>query len=65
MAMEAITINYAYLDSLVPYIISVKRMSILFSIIFGYLIFKEKLFSIRLIGGIIMVAGAAMILTFT
>lgn len=61
LAIEAISINYAYLETLVPYVISVKRMSILFSIIFGYIFFKERFISIRLTGGIIMTIGATFI----
>lgn len=43
------------------YMISVKRMSILFGVIFGGLFFSEKQLNYRLIGAGLMVAGAATI----
>lgn len=45
----------------VPYVISVKRMSLLFGIMYGVLWFKETNIRERLIGGIIMVAGVTII----
>lgn len=51
--------------TLVPYVISVKRLSILFSILIGYFFFKERQFGQRLLGGAIMVVGTYLILMAT
>jgi drug/metabolite transporter (DMT)-like permease len=48
----------------VSYMISVKRSSMLFSIILGALFFKEKDFSKKIAGGMIMLAGIAAIVFF-
>jgi uncharacterized membrane protein len=54
--------QYAALKlALVSYVISVKRASAIFSVIFGFLIFKEKGFKERLLGVSIMVAGVIII----
>jgi uncharacterized membrane protein len=50
--------------TLVAYVISVKRMSIMFGVIFGALIFKEQGLRERLAGVIIMQAGVVVILLF-
>jgi len=46
----------------VAYMISVKRMSLLFSILYGHLLFKEEKIAERAIGGVIMFAGFVLIL---
>ncbi len=48
----------------VSYMISVKRSSMLFSIILGALFFKEKDFGKKIIGGIIMLGGIMVIAFF-
>lgn len=47
---------------IVPYVISIKRMSILFSVLIGYFFFKEKHIKKRIIGASIMLAGAIFII---
>lgn len=47
--------------SQVAYMISIKRMSLLFSILYGYLLFKEEKIIERAIGGVIMFAGFVLI----
>ncbi|MCK4836202.1 MAG: EamA family transporter [Candidatus Aminicenantes bacterium] len=47
--------------TLVAYVISVKRTSVIFGIFFGYLIFREKGFRERLLGAVVMVAGVFLI----
>ncbi|MFH1833279.1 MAG: EamA family transporter [Candidatus Levyibacteriota bacterium] len=47
--------------ALVSYVISIKRTSILITIILGALVFREKGLKERLIGGIIMIAGIILI----
>lgn len=44
------------------YMISVKRLSVLFGIIYGWILFKEKNIMIRLSGAFFMVAGAMLII---
>jgi uncharacterized membrane protein len=60
MITQMIAINMA----LVAYVIAIKRTSIILSVIFGFLIFKEKGIKERLIGTIIMVLGAILIMLF-
>ncbi len=55
---------YAFLGAIVPYVVSIKRISILFGVIFGNLVFKEKQFKERFLGSLIMLIGIAMILLF-
>lgn len=43
------------------YMISVKRLSVLFSVIYGWLIFEEENMAARLGGAVLMVAGAVVI----
>ena len=45
----------------VAYMISVKRTSLLFSIFYGFLLFKEEKIAERALGGIIMFAGFVLI----
>jgi drug/metabolite transporter (DMT)-like permease len=45
----------------VAYMISVKRMSIFFSIMYGYLIFRERNIRQRVLGSIVMFAGFLLI----
>ena len=47
---------------IVPYVVSIKRMSILFSVLIGYFFFKEKHIKKRIIGASIMLAGAVFII---
>jgi len=53
--------NLAIKLALVPYFISVKRSSIIFDIILGSIIFKEKNISSKLFGSFIMIAGIILI----
>lgn len=45
----------------VAYMISVKRLSVLFGLAYGWLVFKEKDIQVRLAGTVLMVSGAALI----
>jgi uncharacterized membrane protein len=53
--MKAITLTY------VAYVISIKRMSVIISALFGYLIFNEKDIKERLIGALTMIIGVLLI----
>lgn len=48
--------------AIVPYVISLKRSSVIFSVIIGVVLFKEKHFSEAFIGSVIMFTGATLIL---
>lgn len=51
----------ALLHTLVIYVISIKRISVVFSVLMGYFIFKEKGVKERLLGAVIMVVGVLLI----
>ncbi len=61
LAVILLTQLYAITLTIVPYVIAVKRTSAIFSVIFGYLFFKEKNFKQCLVGAIIMVIGVVLI----
>lgn len=48
----------------VAYMISVKRTSLVISVIYGWLLFKEEKIKERLLGSALMLAGVVMILVF-
>jgi drug/metabolite transporter (DMT)-like permease len=60
-ALSSVTTSFAYLYTLVAYVISVKRLSILFGVLIGIFIFKEPEMKKRLIGAIIAVVGIVLI----
>lgn len=64
LALVAITINIAFTMQIVPYVISLKRLSILFSVFCGGLIFKEKNILKRSLGAFIMLVGIIFIILF-
>ncbi len=57
-------VNIALGMQIVPYVISIKRMSIVFAVIYGDILFREKNFSRRIIGALIMLVGVLMIVLF-
>lgn len=61
LSLTLITQMIALNLTLVSYVIAIKRTSIIFSVLFGYLIFKEKNIKDRLIGATIMVLGVVLI----
>ncbi len=64
LAVMAVAINVAYTISIVPYVIAIKRTSILFSVAFGGYFFREGNMLQRGIGALFMTAGAALIILF-
>jgi len=61
MALMAIT-HYSAINMIqVAYMISIKRLSLLFAILYGVFWFHEQNLRERLIGGIIIIAGATFI----
>jgi drug/metabolite transporter (DMT)-like permease len=60
-ALAIVTQYIAITSLLVPYVIAIKRTSTIMSVLFGYVIFKEKGIEERLIGAAIMVLGVILI----
>lgn len=60
-ALAIVTQYIAITTLLVPYVIAIKRTSTIMSVLFGYLIFKEKGIKDRLLGAAIMVLGVILI----
>jgi drug/metabolite transporter (DMT)-like permease len=65
LTLEAIAINLAFTVQIVPFVIAVKRLSILFAVLFGGLLFHEGEMRFRIIGACIMIAGAVAIVLST
>ncbi|MFA6225504.1 MAG: EamA family transporter [Methanoregula sp.] len=63
-AIEAASVNVAYTLQIVPYVIAIKRMSIIFMVLYGTLVFSEGDSKKRILGAALMVAGAIIILLF-
>jgi drug/metabolite transporter (DMT)-like permease len=61
LAFEAISINTAYTMAIVPYVITVKRLAIFFSVLFGGLLLAERQLAGRLVGAGVMIAGTMVI----
>ena len=59
-----IFINLAFTMQIVPYVISIKRMAILVSVIFGGVFFHEKNMIRRISAASLMVLGSALIIIF-
>ena len=61
LAVEGISINIAYTVAIVPYVITVKRLSLFFSVLFGGLLLHEQQIRGRMFGALVMIAGAVVI----
>lgn len=59
--LSSITFGFAVRMQIVPYIISLKRTSIFFSVLYGAFIFKEQKIKQRLSATIIMLVGIVLI----
>ena len=62
MALGSVLHNSALLAGLASYTIAIKRMGVLFGVIWGWLFFKEKDIAKKLLGAAIAVAGVVAIL---
>ena len=60
--LHAISHGFAISLTKAAYMISIKRLSILFGVIFGAVIFKERNIRFRLAGATLMLSGAALII---
>jgi len=49
---------------IVPYMVSIKRTSSIFGVLYGKFMFKEKNIKQRFLGAAIMLIGAALIILF-
>lgn len=63
-AMMIIFHMKALMLTLVSYVISIKRLSVLFSVLAGYILFKEKGIKNRILGSILMITGVIIITIF-
>jgi len=59
-----LTASFAMLYAIVSYVISLKRTSLIFSILIGYFYFNEKNIKNALIGTLIMIIGGVLITLF-
>jgi len=62
---ECISINIAYTLQIAPYVIAIKRLGIIFMVLYGTLICAEGGVRTRLLGSVLMVGGAVIILLFS
>ena len=62
LALTGIATNIAFTMQIVPYVISLKRLSILFSVLSGGLIFKEINILERITGASVMLVGVILII---
>jgi drug/metabolite transporter (DMT)-like permease len=61
LVIEGISINIAYTMAIVPYVITVKRLSLFFSVLFGGFLLHEQQIRGRMLGALIMILGVIMI----
>ncbi|WP_440951699.1 DMT family transporter [Methanococcoides sp. FTZ1] len=64
IGLMAVSINIALSMQIVPYVISVKRLNVMFSVAFGILVFKETNVRRKAFGAAIMAFGAIIIFLF-
>jgi drug/metabolite transporter (DMT)-like permease len=64
LSFSAVSINIAYTLQIVPYVIAIKRMSIIIMVLYGGFVFLEEDVMRRLSGALLMVAGAVIIVLF-
>jgi drug/metabolite transporter (DMT)-like permease len=59
---ECVSINIAYTLQIVPYVIAIKRLSIIFMVLYGTIVCAEDELRTRFAGSVLMVGGAVIIL---
>ncbi|GBE19110.1 4-amino-4-deoxy-L-arabinose-phosphoundecaprenol flippase subunit ArnE [archaeon BMS3Abin16] len=64
VSISAVLTNIAFTLQIVAYVVSIKRLSVLFSVFYGAILFNEDDFQKRLVGAGIMVLGSVVILLF-
>jgi hypothetical protein len=63
-ATESVSINIAYTLQIAPYVIAIKRLSIIFMVLYGTILCAEDEIRTRILGSALMVGGAVIILMF-
>jgi uncharacterized membrane protein len=63
-ATESISINIAYTLQIAPYVIAIKRLSIIVMVLYGTILCAENELRARFLGSVLMVGGAVIILLF-
>ncbi len=64
VSAECVSINIAYTLQIAPYVIAIKRLSIIFMVLYGTIFCAEDEIRTRLLGSVLMVGGAVIILLF-
>jgi drug/metabolite transporter (DMT)-like permease len=64
VSAECVSINIAYTLQIAPYVIAIKRLSIIFMVLYGTILCAENEIRTRLLGSALMVGGAVIILLF-
>jgi drug/metabolite transporter (DMT)-like permease len=64
VSAECVSINIAYTLQIAPYVIAIKRLSIIFMVLYGTVLCAEDEIRTRLLGSVLMVGGAVIILLF-
>jgi drug/metabolite transporter (DMT)-like permease len=64
LLLQALSQNTAFTMQIVPYVISVKRLNILVSVMYGYLIFREGHLAWRSACAAVMIAGVFLLVLF-
>lgn len=64
VSAECVSINVAYTLQIAPYVIAIKRLSIIFMVLYGTIFCAENEIRTRLLGSVLMVSGAVIILLF-
>jgi drug/metabolite transporter (DMT)-like permease len=62
---ESVSINIAYTLQIAPYVIAIKRLSIIFMVLYGTIVCAENELRTRFMGSALMVGGAVIILLYT
>ena len=61
LALGALCVNTALLKGNTAYVVSIKRVSVLFTVLYGALWFKEKQVAQRVFGSVVVIAGAVIL----
>ncbi len=64
VSLSAVFTNIAFTMQIVSYVVSIKRLSVLFSVFYGVFLFNEDDFKKRIAGAGVMVLGSVAILLF-
>ena len=64
VSAECVSINVAYTLQIAPNVIAIKRLSLIFMVLYGHIFCAENEIRSRLLGSVLMVSGAVIILLF-